>query len=490
MTDERVMDNSDCENNIDATVGSGELCEEDSTQLVDDNMQLSADKHNKRPREENTEEIWQTVTRNSKKKTRNPESQSECFPIQICVTSKEKLPKQFALAKLLQQHNITEVTKVKYVNPYKILINFGSETSAEKFLKCSEFDVMGWRKQKTWEVGLSYGIIRDIDIDLSDEELLKYIIADKEVLIIKRLNRKTEQGWTPSETVRIGFKGSSLPSHIYLIDIKIKVEPFVFPVTQCAKCWRFGHTVKMCPSNKIICPKCGKNHNNCEVKVFKCVNCSGGHMALSKNCPMYKKEKRIRELMSEFNCTYQKALTVYVPPSPQHRSPEFEIPTTHCAEDYTAQRPVNDSTPSYSDITQRNVQPTVEVTTATIEQQNTRRKKKHKHKKPYYISENVVADIEVSVSEINSDNSHDDESPHTISDAMNCDPPITECQNEDFTFKVLLQKLKEITLEKRHGLLTKLKECFYMCIEWLSNLFKNLIPDFSSLKKFFSFLNG
>lgn len=31
---------------------------------------------------------------------------------------------------------------------------------------------------------------------------------------------------------------------------------------------------------------------------------------------MFIKEKKIRELMTEFNCTYKRALNLYVPPSP------------------------------------------------------------------------------------------------------------------------------------------------------------------------------
>lgn len=41
-------------------------------------------------------------------------------------------------------------------------------------------------------------------------------------------------------------------------------------------------------------------------------------MALAKICPYYNKERKVRELMAENNCTYKKALTIYVQPSPQY----------------------------------------------------------------------------------------------------------------------------------------------------------------------------
>lgn len=102
---------------------------------------------------------------------------------------------------------------------------------------------MGWRMQKTWEVGLSYGIIKDIDIDHSEDELLKYISCENTVITTKRLNRKNENGWTPSESVRIGFKGSYLPTHVYLLNLRIKVHPYELPVTQCSRILDVGDMV-------------------------------------------------------------------------------------------------------------------------------------------------------------------------------------------------------------------------------------------------------
>lgn len=462
--------------------------------IVDDltqsqgNMDLDEVRVTKRQREHNNEEIWYTVSRNSKKKaSKQQENRSDYLPIQICVTSKEKLPKQFALAKLLQQNEIGEVNKVKYVNPYKLLITFENELSAEKFLSCPEFDNFNWRRQKTWEVGLSYGIIRDIDLDMSEEELLKYIISENDILSLKRLNRKVDEGWTLSETIRIGFKGSSLPSYIYLFDIKIKVEPYVFPVTQCAKCWRYGHSQKLCPASKAICPKCGSNnHSNCLVKVYKCINCSGGHMALSKNCPIYKKEKRIRELMSEFNCTYQKALLTYVPPSPRSnliRSiPDNESFVYMPRE--SVYEPMN-STPSYADVTQRNLQPDSDDTTSIQkngEQHISRKKKKKKKKSSYHLSENVVAELEVTSSE----NSSGQQNDIPASGSSNPAPPSNCHQNNSSTFTELLQKLKNIIVDKENGLVATLKAWFKIVVDYI----KNLIPKFSNISNIFTLFNG
>lgn len=165
-------------------------------------------------------------------------TQSINEPIQICASSKEVMPKQYALAKLLRDHNISGIVKVKYLNNYKIHLSFDTEYNAEKFLTCKILIDLGWRCQKTWEVGLSFGIIKNIENDLSEEEILKNISSDTEINSVKRLNRRHYEKWVPSTSCKIGFKGPNLPKYIYLLDLRIRVHPYEFPVTQCVRCWR------------------------------------------------------------------------------------------------------------------------------------------------------------------------------------------------------------------------------------------------------------
>ncbi|XP_026326761.1 uncharacterized protein LOC113235315 [Hyposmocoma kahamanoa] len=369
---------------------------EDNTQIDIGDMDLQNTQVGKRRREHNEEEEWTTVTRNAKKKNRDTQNPSIILPIQVSVVTKDKLPKQFALAKLLKVNDITDIYKVKYANPYKLLITFETESSAEKFMICQTFTELGWRRQKTWEVALSYGVIRDIDPDLSEEDLLKDISCDVEVITAKRLNRRTEEGWISSETVRIGFSGPSVPPYVYLFDLRVRVETYRFPVTQCSRCWRFGHVIKMCPSNKIICPKCGQHHANCETTSFKCVNCSGKHMALSKQCPIFKKERHIRELMAVHNCSYLKAVSMYVPSGPLLQSNKRRIETQSPAKNSTQDEPESTliATASYAEVVKTKFLNS-EIPRNTSNLQNKRKKKNV----PLYLTPNVIAQIDMTTSD-------------------------------------------------------------------------------------------
>lgn len=256
-------------------------------------------------------DVW-TIVKGKEKKTKTL--------IEVYITSAEILPKQFAMAKLLKENNIIGIENVKYISPYKIRLDVLKENHAERIENCKVFIDKGWRIYKAMEKDISYGVIRNVDLDLSEDAILQSLSCQNniEIVSVLRLRRRgsaSESGWVPSECVRLGFRGSYLPSYVSIDGLKIKVDPYVFPVSQCSKCWRLGHMSKRCPYNKIVCPKCGGMHANCETTVFKCINCQGDHMALYKQCPVFIKEKKLRELMAEYNCTYKKALTVYVPPT-------------------------------------------------------------------------------------------------------------------------------------------------------------------------------
>lgn len=473
--------------------------EDESTQL-DGNESENNFNSSKRRRESDSNEIWHQQKRNSKKYQKNPENSLRIMPesLQISVTSKEKLPKQFALAKILRNLEITDVLKVKYVNPFKILITFNNETSADKFILSESLIAKGWRMQRTWEVGLSYGIIRDIDLDVSDEEALKYISSEADVITAKRLQRRSEEGWIASESMRIGFNGSKLPEYISLNGLRVAVEPYVFPVTQCSRCWRFGHTPKMCPSNKIICPKCSKLHPNCETLDFKCPNCHGNHLALAKICPTYIKEKKIREIMSEYNCTYRRALSIYVPPSPD---PIVTLTSSHgglprSEEERTAPHVYAPQclTPSYAQVTSNEIQATVhaENHSRPAPNEHKNRKKPLKKKVQHRNEDEFFADFEMSTDSDSSDaeKSHSGEESQSNEKREKNNKQEAPTNKKPESFKELSEKLKNIVFMRNITFLEKIKSLTNTTVEWLISLVVSMIADVSIFRNLFSVSNG
>lgn len=464
-----------------------EICDVSNIADLNENMQsedlsllFQENELTKRPSKrirDDEEEDWSVI------RSRKQRLQDLRGAMELCITSNEIFPKQFAFAKLLKKLDITNITKVKYINPYKVIIEFSDRENAEKFATCKELVDKGWKFHRPYEVSLSYGVIKNIEIDLSEKELMESITCPSEVVYLRRLKRrnKTETGWIESETVRLGFKGSSLPSHVSIYGMRVNVQPYVFPVTQCSRCWRFGHTHKLCPSKKVVCPKCGGKHENCEITSFKCVNCTDKHMALDKSCPIFKKEKKIRDIMAELNVTYRKAREMYVPPTEETKefypsvSSSPILPLEKVAGRQASYSSVVQIDPKIKPTKTYHNQKTSNLSNHTAQQDKNKNQKKKKNK-PNLMwdlqNEEESIDQECEEDENKNDNNKEDECGSQKSDS----------------FKRLLERLKEMVLAKGMNMHEKIIYIVKTCIEWLCVMLVSIIPkDFSFWGKIFNY---
>ncbi|CAH2095783.1 unnamed protein product [Euphydryas editha] len=302
---------------------SSNMLEDITVQQVLDVVQPGCQKESekrvleKRGRENDSledEEGFVTVQKAAKRIARSNSisSNRENVEYRISITSKEILPKQFGMAKLLRSENINGISRIIYKNPYKVVIIFEKKECANKLIECEKLLNLGYRIYPADEMTLSYGIVKQVDMEEVDEEIIHNLKSDCEIIAVRRLKRLNDKGeWINSETIRLTFKSSTVPSFVYGFGCKFKVEKYIFPVSQCSNCWKFGHLSRSCTIKTPICPKCGDNHNNCETDNFKCVNCKRPHMALYKKCPIFLKEKEIRDIMSEKNCNYRNAMKLF-----------------------------------------------------------------------------------------------------------------------------------------------------------------------------------
>lgn len=408
--------------------------------------------------------------------------------LEVYVSSKEKLPKQFGLAKLFKELDIVDIIKVKYLSPYKIRVEFGNTACMDKMMFCDELIKKGWIFHRAFAVSYTYGIIRDVDIDLSNENIEKSIKCNDSAVLASafRLKRRGAGGdWIPSESVRLCFKGTYLPSHVYVDDLRIQVHPYVFPVTQCSKCWKLGHSHSRCKSDKIICPKCGGNHANCDTKTFVCVNCQGNHISLNRICPVFLKEKKIRELMAEFNVPYRIAYNMYVPESPSQRptsqpkAPLLQpIPNkpvsdvhTHNSFSLLSERSTNDK-PTFAEVVR------VQAEVHANRSHNLR-------KRPESRNRNRVSDTK---------GSPRSKSPgmYYLSDLDSSDDFIkdNEPEKRGVSFTELLTKLKDIIFVKQLSFQDKIKLVIRRCLEWIILVAVDNISDWPMLKLLLNYLDG
>ncbi|KAF9418425.1 hypothetical protein HW555_004713 [Spodoptera exigua] len=467
ITTEREMTNT-----IDIINDPNEIYEQDmkeEQQYLEENTQEVGEncderRPSKRDREDEDEDGWTEVGRNKGKKCKGEK-------IEIYISCNEKMPKQFALAKFFKNEGILDIDKIKYINPYKIRVEMRNEDSMMLLEKSKEITNRGWRVQKAMEVNLSYGVIRDVDIDLTEKEMLERIECAEpaQLVAVHRLMRRTSEGegWKPSESARLCFKGSFRPAYIFVDGLRIRVEQYIFPVTQCSRCWKLGHTIQKCTSVKVICPKCTGNHGNCDTTSFKCTNCGGQHMALVRSCPAFLKEKRLRELMAEFNCTYRRAMTMYVPVKENKQVDRDAIAIEE--QDMAVSQ---NGKLSFSAVLQ---QPRTEVITlasrvdsppASAKKSALNTHKQKQSKKPI--------EVEVFTRE---DTLYRHEDSNTEKDKA-----------REVQFSELISRLKEILFLKGGTVHQKVQSCLKCCVQWVILVLVENISDWPILKLILDYL--
>ena len=135
---------------------------------------------------------------------------------------------------------------------------------------------------------------------INDKEIIEELA--KSNVKVNKVQRLKFKG-APTQKVVLDFDKEqdmriALFSGIYFGRIRIRCEPFrsTPPVTQCYQCQGFNHVAKDCKS-KVQCMRCAGPHKSSECTEKdkdsfspKCINCSGNHVAASKECPKFKEQ--------------------------------------------------------------------------------------------------------------------------------------------------------------------------------------------------------
>jgi hypothetical protein len=160
------------------------------------------------------------------------------------------------------------------------------------------------------------GVISPVSLNTDMDKIKELIqIKESDIIIekIERLKRKTENGWQPSASLKIVFRGSKLPEAVTIAYSYYRVRPYVGEPLQCYRCQRLGHTATGCRA-QVRCLVCGNNHPKeiCQSNYIKCANCSQDHMANSKNCPRMKMAYEIEKVRADTNETYMNARQIVI----------------------------------------------------------------------------------------------------------------------------------------------------------------------------------
>ncbi|XP_042142347.1 uncharacterized protein LOC121833274 [Ixodes scapularis] len=144
------------------------------------------------------------------------------------------------------------------------------------------------------------GLIRDVELGLSDADIRNQIRAPVKIWDVRRLGEK-------SKLVKIVFLGKTRPDSLLYGLVRTPVLPFKVKALQCRRCLRYGHISAVC-NRPQACARCGASHDGgCESPEPKCINCRQSHEATSSSCPTRRREVAISRYRSENNATFRDA---------------------------------------------------------------------------------------------------------------------------------------------------------------------------------------
>ena len=249
-----------------------------------------------------------------------------------------------SVGRRLRQVNAQGWDKIHSIGFSRVKIHFTTRDAANRLVNNSLLPELGLKAFIPRGLVQKRGVLRDVDIALTNEEILKYTRSNHPILEVRRMTRKSEGRIRPLPVVVLTFEGTVLPATITIDGVNTKVQPYVPSVLQCDKCLRFNHLAAQCRSNP-RCGRCGGPHiiTDCHDDTSKCGNCGGDHLATSRSCPSFLRAKKTKEVSVIQNISFSEARKLldqsstndspgYIP-TPEHFPPlahqETEVEPPH-----------------------------------------------------------------------------------------------------------------------------------------------------------------
>ena len=283
----------------DASAAAAESSSCQSSKRIRYSSDESLDESSKRPRQENTTSKWyRFYVINAANKVIGIKAN----PFAINTTIKSM---------------VGAVNSVKRLRSGDVLVEVASSHQAVNIEKLTKILDSPVTVQPHRTLNFSKSIIHCPEIkDVSTEEIVEQM-RDQGVCEARRFGSKG--------TVCLTFASTSPPSHVNIGYLRCKCSTFVPNPLRCFQCQKFGHGSKDCKGTQ-SCSKCGQaghNKEDCPNDVC-CANCSGPHEAVSKQCPIWVKEKDIFKIKTTQNVSYPEARRIYNQPHRLwHRSPRL-----------------------------------------------------------------------------------------------------------------------------------------------------------------------
>ena len=189
-----------------------------------------------------------------------------------------------------------------------LLVEVTSKAHSDNLLRAKALVSVPIKVSAHRTLNFKKGVIRCEGLDRATKEELDELKEQQNITELRRISITREQKKILTHTYIVTFQLTSLPQKIRIGYIETRVKPFIPNPLRCFKCQRFGHHQSKCRKQE-VCARClGTDHDksNCTMEP-KCQNCEGRHESNSRDCPAWKKEKKINELKTTNNISFYEA---------------------------------------------------------------------------------------------------------------------------------------------------------------------------------------
>lgn len=233
--------------------------------------------------------------------------------------------KQITLATRLFKLKGKNITNIIPINMKTCKVICANKVTANELI--TEQPVESVKFYLPFFIKYSYGILKGIDTDITEEDIIEMLKEQVKIKSVYRFNRKVIMDtkntdadictYVPTNTVKLEFEADQVPGFVCFYSLRVKVHPYYPRLKACYKCCRYGHVTGKCRQDIRMCVKCGetKCKADCEIEKMCCFSCRGSHQFGAKECLIREKEELISKLMTDQKLTYNEAKNIYYRPS-------------------------------------------------------------------------------------------------------------------------------------------------------------------------------
>ena len=188
---------------------------------------------------------------------------------------------------------------VKKLSSGTLLVEVEKPKHAQNLMKIKHFFNIPAKCSPHTSLNTTRGIIRCPDLaGVSEDEIVEEL-SSQHVLAARRITVYRDGIKRETNTIVLTFNSAILPKTLKVGYLNVGVDLYIPNPLQCYTCFKFGHHERRCKksTSESLCRHCGEVGNthdssNCNNKI-KCANCGGEHVATSRTCLLWKREKEI-----------------------------------------------------------------------------------------------------------------------------------------------------------------------------------------------------